>query len=171
MAKHLDLLVIHCTDTPAGREVTADDIIHWHTDAPPKGRGWNQVGYSDMIHLSGKVENLVGYDEDDDVDLWEITNGAAGFNAISRHVVYVGGASKNLAPLDTRTPEQKEAILRYVLDTIQRHPDIKVAGHTDLNPAKACPSFNVSRFLRANGVLPKNLYKPLQTLTKTTLLE
>lgn len=59
MAK-LQLLVIHCTATPPGREVSADDIRRWHT-APPSegGRGWKQVGYTDMIHLDGTVERLV----------------------------------------------------------------------------------------------------------------
>ena len=39
MAK-LFYLVIHCTATPAGREVSAEEIRRWHT-APPNegGRG------------------------------------------------------------------------------------------------------------------------------------
>jgi len=160
MSKKLTLLVIHCTDTPEGREVSSEDIRHWHTDAPPDGRGWKQVGYSDMIHLDGSIENLVPYDQDDEVDPWEITNGATGFNSVSRHVVYVGGASKNRVPTDTRTQAQMAAILSYCVRMIKQYPGIKVAAHHDLNPGKACPSFNVSRFLKANGIAPKNIYKP-----------
>ena len=50
----LKLLVIHCTATPAGREVSAEEIRRWHT-APPNegGRGWKQVGYTDLVHLDG----------------------------------------------------------------------------------------------------------------------
>jgi len=66
MSKELQLLVIHCTDTPPEREVTSDEIRHWHTDAPPQGRGWNQVGYTDMIHLDGHIENLVEFDNDNE---------------------------------------------------------------------------------------------------------
>lgn len=74
----LKYLVLHCTATPEGREVTADEIRRWHTSAPPVGRGWKQVGYTDMIHLDGRVERLVDNNEDAQVDSWEITNGAKG---------------------------------------------------------------------------------------------
>lgn len=86
----LKYLVLHCTATPEGREVTADEIRRWHTSAPPVGRGWKQVGYTDMIHLDGRVERLVDNNEDAQVDSWEITNGAKGYNTTARHVVYVG---------------------------------------------------------------------------------
>ena len=93
MAK-LKYLVIHCTATKAGREVTAAEIRRWHTSPPPVGRGWKQVGYTDLFHLDGSVERLVRNNEDDNVDSWEITNGAAGFNSVSRHVVYAGGLDR-----------------------------------------------------------------------------
>jgi hypothetical protein len=160
MGKKLELLVIHCTATPEGREVTRDEIRTWHMALPPIGRGWKQVGYSDIIHLDGRIENLVEFDNDPEVDLWEVTNGAAGFNGIARHIVYAGGTTKKGAAVDTRTPAQKDAILTYIKYMIFRYPDIKVAGHTDLNPGKACPSFNVARFCLANGVQDKNIYKP-----------
>ena len=53
----LKYLVIHCTATPEGREVSADEIRRWHTAPKAEGgRGWKQVGYTDMIHLDGKVQ-------------------------------------------------------------------------------------------------------------------
>ena len=58
MAK-LQYLVIHCTATPEGREVSAADIRRWHTSPAPAGRGWKQVGYTDLFHLDGRVERLV----------------------------------------------------------------------------------------------------------------
>ena len=61
----LKYLVIHCTATPEGREVSADEIRRWHTAPKAEGgRGWKQVGYTDMIHLDGKVERLVRNNED-----------------------------------------------------------------------------------------------------------
>ena len=52
----LKQLVIHCTATPEGREVTAADIRAWHTNPTSKGgRGWKQVGYTDLFHLDGTV--------------------------------------------------------------------------------------------------------------------
>jgi N-acetylmuramoyl-L-alanine amidase len=159
MSKQLTYLVIHCTATPEGREVSADEIRRWHTSPKPKGRGWKQVGYSDIIHLDGTVENLVPYNDDDVVDTWEITNGASGINSISRHVVYAGGVSADdvKKAKDTRTWLQELAMITYVKETIARHPNIKVAGHNQF-AQKACPSFNVPIWLMAIGVPDKNIY-------------
>ncbi len=150
----LQYLVIHCTATPEGREVTSAAIRHWHTDPVSKGgRGWKQVGYTDMIHLDGKVERLVKNNEDANVDPWEITNGAKGYNAISRHIVYVGGVDANdvKKARDTRTPAQKEALKRYVLDFHKRFPRVKIIGHREV-ANKACPSFDVQKWLKEIGI-------------------
>lgn len=147
----LKRLVIHCTATREGREVTGAEIRHWHCDPVSKGgRGWKQVGYSDLIHLNGGVENLVKYNEDDIVDPWEVTNGAAGYNGTSRHVVYVGGlASDGKTARDTRTAAQKEALKKYVRAFIRQHPGAEVVGHRDLpGVSKACPSFDVKTWLK-----------------------
>ncbi len=152
----VELLIIHCTATPKGREVSSADIRQWHTSPPPAGRGWRQVGYTDMIHLNGRVERLASNNDDGKVDPWEITNGAAGFNSKSRHVVYVGGGVKGAE--DTRTFAQKPALKKYVTDFVSRVPSVKVAGHYQLNSGKKCPSFNVPTWLRSIGVQPKNIY-------------
>lgn len=154
MSKPLQYLVIHCTATKPGHEVTSDEIRHWHTDPVSKGgRGWKQVGYTDMIHLDGRVERLVENNEDANVDPWEITNGAKGYNAISRHIVYVGGVSANDVKKaeDTRTPAQIEAMKRYVLDFHERFPNVKIIGHGEV-AAKDCPSFNVQKWLAQIGI-------------------
>lgn len=148
MAK-LQLLVIHCTATPPGREVSADDIRRWHT-APLSegGRGWKQVGYTDMVHLDGTVERLVANNEDDTVDPWEITNGAKGHNRTARHIVYVGGVDRDgKTPKDTRTPAQRKTLADYVRDFHRRFPDVRIVGHNEL-AAKACPSFDVQKWLK-----------------------
>lgn len=149
----LEFLVIHCTATPPGREVTAEDIRRWHTAPVSKGgRGWKQVGYTDIIHLDGSVERLVDNNEDNNVDPWEVTNGAKGYNSISRHIVYVGGVAKDgKTPKDTRTDQQKEALKAYVLDFHRRHPSVRIVGHNAL-AAKDCPSFDVPAFLKQIGV-------------------
>lgn len=148
----LKYLVIHCTATPDGREVSSDEIRKWHTAPLSKGgRGWKQVGYTDMIHLDGRVERLVNNNEDANVDPWEVTNGAAGYNSVSRHVVYVGGVTRQGIPRDTRTTAQREALKKYVLDFHKKHPDVKIVGHNQL-AAKACPSFDVPKWLKEIGL-------------------
>lgn len=156
--KKLKYLIIHCTATPEGREVSAEEIRRWHTADPPQGRGWSRVGYSDIIHLNGEIQNLSEYNSDQWVQDNEITYGARGYNAISRHVVYVGGTHKNGTPLDTRTPQQMAAMYAYVVQTIAKHPDIKVLGHNQVNPNKACPSFNVPDWMRLVNLPERNIY-------------
>jgi N-acetylmuramoyl-L-alanine amidase len=157
MAK-LQLLCIHCTATPEGMVVYPDDIRRWHLSPPPQGRGWKQVGYSDMIMLNGMPVKLVKYNDDDEVDPWEITNGAVGINRISRHIVYVGGVDKSGKPKDTRTGSQLETMRSYVKTFLSKHPDARVCGHNQFAP-KACPSFDVPAWLRSIGIPEKNIYE------------
>ena len=151
MAK-IKYLVIHCTGTPEGREVSADEIRRWHTAPPPSGRGWKQVGYTDMVHLNGRIERLVK-NEDANVDTWEITNGAVGFNSVSRHIVYVGGIdARSKSAKDTRTEAQKISLRKYVEDFHKRFPGVRIIGHNQLNKNKACPSFDVPKWLSEIGL-------------------
>lgn len=165
MAK-LQYLVLHCTATPEGREVTAADIRRMHlSPVSMGGRGWKQVGYTDIIHLDGTVERLVDNNEDANVDPWEITNGAKGYNSVSRHVVYAGGLDRFKKPKDTRTPAQLKAMEAYVKDFHKRFPGVRIIGHRDLSPdrngngiiesfewMKACPSFDVQKWLKSIGI-------------------
>ena len=146
-------LVLHCTATPEGREVTSNELRHWHTDPVSKGgRGWKQVGYTDLIHLDGRVERLVGNNEDAEVDPWEITNGTKGCNSVSRHVAYAGGLAKDgRTAKDTRTAAQLEAMGQYVKDFHRRFPDVRIVGHNEL-AAKACPCFDVRKWLESIGI-------------------
>ncbi|MDE7440651.1 MAG: N-acetylmuramoyl-L-alanine amidase [Muribaculaceae bacterium] len=148
----LKYLVIHCTATPEGRDVTPEDIRRWHTSpVSAGGRGWKQVGYTDLIRLDGTVERLVNNNEDANVDPWEITNGAKGYNSISRHIVYAGGYDKSNKPKDTRTAVQEKALVAYVKDFHRRFPKVRIIGHNEI-AAKACPSFDVQKWLKSIGI-------------------
>lgn len=153
MAGRLKYLVLHCTATPEGREVTGADIRRMHLSPVSQGgRGWKQVGYTDIIHLDGTVERLVDNNDDANVDPWEITNGAKGYNSVSRHVVYAGGMTKDMSkPKDTRTPAQLRAMENYVKDFHKRFPSVRIIGHNEV-AAKACPSFDVGKWLKSIGI-------------------
>jgi len=163
MKNKLMYLILHCTATPEGRLVTKDDIIHWHTDPKSKGgRGWNRPGYRDMIYLDGQLVNLIPFNSDDFVDLWEISNGVAGLNGNSAHIVYVGGMdASNKLPKDTRTEKQLDTMEVYVKYMVKCHPDILVLGHNEAPNAhgKACPSFDVAPYLRSIGIPEVNIYQ------------
>lgn len=151
--KPLKYLFIHCTATAQGREVSSAEIRRWHTAPVNKGgRGWRQVGYTDMFHLDGTVERLVRNNEDAWVDGWEITNGAKGYNECSRHIVYVGGcASDGKTPMDTRTPAQLASMELYVINFHNRFPKAIIKGHNEVS-TKDCPSFDVQKWLKSIGI-------------------
>lgn len=163
MRKQIKYLVIHCTATPDGMEVTPDDIIGWHTQPKPKGRGWSKVGYGMMIDLKGRIHFFTKSNLDDFVDQWEITNGVAGINEVSYHFVYVGGCGnayqngKGLPAKDTRNKEQLETMRNFVLGYVQQHKNVKVAGHYHFDNKKACPSFDVEKWCLSIGLNKKNV--------------
>jgi len=153
----LKYLIIHCTATPEGRNVSAETLKHWHTDPPPNGQGWHQVGYSDLILLDGNRHQFVKHNNDLIVDSFEITNGVLGYNDISRHVCYVGGMDqwyKN--PKDTRSENQNKTLIDLIHEVLAYAPDIKIGGHNQFNN-KACPSFFVPVWLEEIGIPEKNI--------------
>jgi N-acetylmuramoyl-L-alanine amidase len=191
---NLEYLVIHCSATPEGREITKDMLEEWHQgpkdlkdgrvkykgkiydsrdDLPEekingklieniKGRGWDRFGYSDFLHIDGSLENLTPFNQDNKVDPWEISWGASGINSRSRHFCYAGGLREEIIddhwePADTRTPNQLLSMEVYVRYMILRHPKIKVAGHNQF-ANKACPCFDVPRWLMSIGISEKNIY-------------
>lgn len=127
MSRDVDLIVVHCTATPAGREVTVEDVDQWHRD-----RGWSGIGYHWLIGLGG--EKWRGRDED------VVGAHVRGWNAHSIGVCYVGGG--NRPPYeDTRTAAQKAALREVLEDIVSRYPIKRIAGHNEL-ANKACPCFD-----------------------------
>lgn len=126
-------IIIHCTATPEGREVSVAEIREWH-----KNRGFNDIGYHYVVHLDGTVE----------AGRPEALSGAhvAGHNTGTLGVVYVGGTDARLNAKDTRTPAQKTALLALCRELIAKYPAItKIAGHNEYDRGKACPSFDVRK--------------------------
>lgn len=122
-------IIIHCADTPEGRDVKADEIRRWHKNE----RGWSDIGYHYVIDLDGTIE--AGRDIE--------TAGAhcTGHNAKSIGICYVGGCDAKMQPKDTRTEAQKASLLLLLKYLRQRYPQAKIYGHRDF-AQKACPSFD-----------------------------
>lgn len=122
-------IIVHCTATPEGKHCTVSDIRSWH-----KKRGWADIGYHYIVYLNGEVHNGRS------VDL--IGAHCDGYNTGSIGVVYVGGCvAGGKAAKDTRTPEQKEALVNLLKKLRKLYPDAKIYGHRDFSN-KACPSFD-----------------------------
>lgn len=139
----IDTLVIHCTATPAGREVSVAELDRWHKAAKfepyvdPKTGKATYAGYHILVHLDGSYERIRPDEHRGQHCPQENMNN----RAIS--IVYAGGVDNNNRPCDTRTPAQKKTLLSLVRTFKARYPGIKVIGHRDVKGvAKACPSFD-----------------------------
>ncbi len=159
----LKYLMIHYSFTPNNMEVTKHDILHWHTSAPPHGRGWSRPGYSDLIKRSGELVNLWDYDEDKWVQSGEITNGAKGFNHVTRHICLAGGKDLQGNPIKNLWNQVINAdmfatLWDYLTVFIDNHPDCKILGHNQVSN-KDCPGFNVPEFLHLIGINQSNIFR------------
>lgn len=135
-------IVIHCTATRAWQDYSADDIRRMH-----KAQGWADIGYHYVVRLDGTIEP--GRDVD------KIGAHVSGHNANSIGVVYVGGLDNQGKAKDTRTENQKNALLNLLLDLRQLYPNARISGHRDFSPdlngngtiepcewIKECPCFD-----------------------------
>jgi N-acetylmuramoyl-L-alanine amidase len=127
--RYINKIIVHCTATPEGKEVSVSEIDAWH-----RARGFAGIGYHYVVHLDGKVE------EGRDVD--KAGAHTAGYNAHSIGISYVGGVTKDgKPPKDTRTDAQKNALLKLLKDLRRLYPDATIHGHREF-ANKACPSFD-----------------------------
>lgn len=139
-------IIVHCSETPEGRNQTVDDIRAWH-----KARGFADIGYHYVVYRDGTVV------EGRDIDI----AGAhcMGHNTYSIGVCYVGGCEGehkngkilpktdkhgNHIPKDTRTLAQKASLINLLKDLRRLYPYAKIRGHRDF-ANKACPSFDATQ--------------------------
>ncbi len=141
----IDTLMIHCTATRAGREVTSAELNSWHKAArfepyiDPQGR-YVYAGYHLLVHLDGSYERLRPDNHRGQHCPQENMNN----RAIS--ICYVGGLDAQGRPLDTRTPAQRQTLLTLVRTLRAKYPSItRVMGHRDAKGVnKACPCFDAT---------------------------
>ena len=125
-------IIIHCADTPEGRDDRAADIKRWHL-----ARGFNDIGYHYVIDLDGTIEP--------GRDVSKHGAHTSGHNAESIGICYIGGADKETRePKDTRTEAQKASLLLLLKYLRAKYPGAEIYGHLDF-ANKACPSFDAKK--------------------------
>ena len=133
--RQINEIIVHCAATREGRDFTVEDITRWH-----KARGFATIGYHYVIYRDGSIH--------EGRPLEQIGAHCVGHNKHSIGICYIGGcASDGKTPKDTRTPEQKEALLALLRRLKARFPNATIHGHRDF-AAKACPSFDAFREYR-----------------------
>ena len=127
-------IFVHCSATQRNKNFTVDDIRRWH-----KAQGWSDVGYHAVVLRDGTVQP----------GRPETTVGAHTFrhNGNSLGICYIGGIGDDHRPQDTRTDEQRTALILKVREwmTTYNIPVERVYGHYEF-ANKACPCFDMDEF-------------------------
>lgn len=126
-------VIIHCADTPNGKEFHATDIDKWHRE-----RGWNGIGYHWVICVDGTIE--AGRHPE------TVGSHAEGHNAKSLGICLIGK--------DKFTREQWTALESLVKGLMGEWPTAAVKGHYEVaKNSKTCPNFDVRSWV-ADGFMP-----------------
>jgi N-acetylmuramoyl-L-alanine amidase len=128
-------IVIHCTGTQPEARVEAIQK-YWR-----EVMKWRSPGYHYLIEANGDINFLQENNRP--------TNGVSGHNAGAIHVCYIGGIDRQGKPSDTRTAAQNRSLEAVVRSLRSEYPQAQILGHRDFpGVKKACPSFEVSAWLR-----------------------
>lgn len=132
-----DLIIVHCSATPAGMDIGAKEIDRWHRE-----KGWLKIGYHFVIRRDGTIEP--GRDID------EVGAHAEGYNGRSVGICLVGGVAIDGKHSENNfTPAQFASLAKLLKSCLISYPDAKIIGHREVAP-KDCPSFDVQEWLKKN---------------------
>lgn len=123
-------IIIHCTATEAGKDFSVKDIRTWHVQ-----KGWKDVGYHYIIRIDGTIEK--------GRDISKIGAHCKNHNSYSIGICYVGGLLQS-RPSDTRTKEQRSALVMLLTMLLELFPNAKIYGHRDF-AKKDCPCFDAKK--------------------------
>lgn len=139
-------LIIHCSVSDFGDVPT---IRKWHTDPPPAGRGWNDIGYHKIL-LNGHLKSKDTYNPALD---GKIQQGRAddvagahcpGYNSRSLGICLIGMLDDH-APTDKQWAVLVDACVRLCQRYDIHHSDI--LGHRETpsgkKQGKSCPGRKV----------------------------
>ncbi len=145
--RKISSIVIHCSDSAFG---DAALIRRWHTDPPPRGNGWRDIGYHFVV-LNGQRKSRAPFDPSVDGlvepgrPVEQTGSHVRGHNRKSIGICLVGGRTRN--GQSTRntwlTDKQRTALFCLLDDLTARYPEARIVGHYELNPGKTCPNLNM----------------------------
>lgn len=134
--REINLIVVHCADTPSTMDIGVKEIREWHV----RDNGWDDIGYHFVIRFNGIIE------EGRPISL----PGAhvAGHNKNSIGICLVGGERENRY----YTQEQFASLKMILINLKQMFPQTEIKGHCELDDKKTCPNFDVQEWLKLEGI-------------------
>ncbi len=179
MARKIDLIIIHCSDSPNGRTLftgklgdknfctPVQEIDRWHAQRgfkrQPQWRakqnpGLSSIGYHFVIYTRGAVATGRHMDE--------VGAHCQGYNAASLGICLVGcdkftraqwdslrdllcGLAKSLEQQKPNPPRRFNNPSPAEALAIFAQLGVRVVGHREINPDKTCPNFNVADWLES----------------------
>ncbi len=125
-------IIVHVADTPDTLDIGAVEIRQWHTDPPPRGNGWSDIGYHKVVRKGGTLEN--GRPEE--------RSGAhvAGHNSDSLGICWVGRHDCQDA--------QREGLKKQIYEWLDKYnlSVEDVYGHYEMASGKTCPNLDMNEF-------------------------
>ena len=133
----ITMLIIHCSAVMPFQTSSVESIRAYHLS-----KGWSDCGYHYVIRRDGSIEK--GRPEE------MIGAHCLNHNKHSIGLCYEGGLDSNGNPADTRTSQQKKAMLNLLTELKKKYPNAVIVGHNVFS-SKSCPCFDAA-----------NEYKDLQ---------
>ena len=129
----INLLIVHCSDTPDDKDLRALDIHEMHLRF-----GWDGIGYHKVICRNGNIEN--GRPE-----FWI---GAHTFSKNERSLGVCLIGRNNFSDL------QFLSLKNLLIEWKIKYPNSIILGHRDsINTNKTCPNFNVNEWCKKENLL------------------
>lgn len=137
---NIKYLAVHCSATPAARDIGAKEIDRWH-----RQRGFLKIGYHFVIRRDGTVET--------GRPISEVGAHVEGHNSSSLGICMVGGVSADAGKgEDNFTEAQYASLWGLLTELLTKFPEALVLGHRDFPKVKKdCPCFDVKEWFDAQA--------------------
>ena len=127
-------IVVHCSATRVDRDYSVEQLRRDHL-----ARGFIDIGYHYYVRKDGSTTQHRRLDE--------VGAHCRPFNRCSIGICYEGGLDSGGKPCDTRTLEQRGAIISLLIALMKEFPKAVIRGHNEMPGAtpKACPCYCPSK--------------------------
>lgn len=137
MVRRINLIIVHCSDSPDSMDIGLPEIEKWHSErfsgVVVDGHRIH-CGYHYIVRRDGTVE--VGRPES------VIGAHCEGYNSRSIGICWVGRTTPGEKQMKMLIGLVRNVMLRYALTTQHVH------GHCDFNKGKTCPNIDMDLFRR-----------------------